>query len=67
MESIGPGETTWRLERTRMPAKLRQFGGCVLNGKAYLCGGIDMHDGGKLGPAPGVHYQVGVAWNSNRL
>ena len=60
VESIGPGETAWRVESTRMPVKMRQFGGCVLNGKAYLCGGIDMHDGGKLGPAPGKCYAFAI-------
>ena len=50
-ESIGPGESEWRQEKSRMPVPLRQYGGCALNDVAYFIGGCDEHDGGKSGPA----------------
>lgn len=45
VESIGPGESSWRIEELAMPTPLRQFSGCVLNGKVYLCGGCEQHGG----------------------
>ena len=47
VESIAPtGEKQWRAEPS-MPLKfgLRQYGGCVLDGKVYLVGGCDAHSG----------------------
>jgi|EP01049_Picozoa_sp_SAG25_P009336 hypothetical protein len=34
-----------------MPVPLRQFGGCVVDGKAFLIGGCDEHGGGRTGVA----------------
>ena len=44
VESIAPGDSEWRAEPA-MPLEygLRQYGGCVLDGKVYLVGGCDEH------------------------
>ena len=46
VESIAPGEDAWRIEPAEMPVGLKQFGGCVLDGKVYLVGGVLEHDTG---------------------
>lgn len=40
MLSIGPGETTWRPEPA-LPVPMRQYAGCVLEDKLYVCVGKD--------------------------
>lgn len=36
-ESIGPGESSWRMEAP-VPVPMRQAAGCVLNDRLYVCG-----------------------------
>ena len=45
VESIAPGEASWRMEPP-MPVGLKQFGGCVIDSIVYLVGGVLEHDTG---------------------